>query len=44
MPPSKPRPSGQRPTFKELRIEEYVLTQEPFYLPQADEIELFEAA
>jgi nitric oxide reductase NorQ protein len=44
MPPSKPRPSRQRPTFRELKIEEYVLTQEPFYLPQADEIELFEAA
>ena len=28
----------------ELRIEEYLVETEPYYLPQGDEIELFEAA
>ena len=28
----------------ELRIEEYLVEKEPYYLPQGDEIELFEAA
>ncbi len=31
-------------SFKELRIEEYILSEEPFYIPVSDEIELFEAA
>ena len=30
--------------YKSLLIEEYKLTEEPYYLPVADEIELFEAA
>ncbi|MBM3946307.1 MAG: CbbQ/NirQ/NorQ/GpvN family protein [SAR202 cluster bacterium] len=29
---------------KEIRLEEYVIKQEPFYLPQGDEIALFEVA
>ncbi|MDD5037939.1 MAG: CbbQ/NirQ/NorQ/GpvN family protein [Dehalococcoidales bacterium] len=31
-------------TFKEHRIEEYYIKEEPFYLPQADEVQIFEAA
>lgn len=31
-------------SFREMRIEEYVLEEEPFYIPVSDEIELFEAA
>lgn len=31
-------------TFKEYLIEEYCIEEEPFYLPQADEIQIFEAA
>ena len=31
-------------SFKEMRIEEYILHEEPFYIPVFDEIELFEAA
>ncbi len=31
-------------SFREMRIEEYVLHDEPFYVPVSDEIELFEAA
>lgn len=31
-------------SFREMRIEEYVLDEEPFYIPVSDEIELFEAA
>ena len=30
--------------FREMRIEEYILQEEPFYIPVSDEIELFEAA
>ena len=30
--------------FRELKIEEYVVKKEPFYLPLDDEIEIFEAA
>ena len=30
--------------YKSLLIEEYKLTEEPYYVPVADEIELFEAA
>ncbi|MEK7872349.1 MAG: AAA family ATPase, partial [Chloroflexota bacterium] len=30
--------------FKEYVIEEYVLREEPFYLPVADEVQVFEAA
>jgi nitric oxide reductase NorQ protein len=31
-------------TFKRHSIEEYIVEQEPFYLPVADEVEIFEAA
>src|SRR3990170_5276278 len=31
-------------TYRQYAIEEYVLTEEPFYLPVSDEVELFEAA
>ncbi len=31
-------------TFKEYLIEEYFIREEPFYLPQADEVQIFEAA
>ena len=30
--------------FKEYMVEEYVLREEPFYLPVADEVQVFEAA
>ncbi len=30
--------------YKEYIVEEYLLTAEPFYLPVADEVELFTAA
>ena len=30
--------------YRELAIEEYILTDEPFYLPVSDEIQLFEAS
>ena len=30
--------------YREMAIEEYILTEEPFYLPVSDEIQLFEAA
>ena len=30
--------------YRELRIEEYIVADEPFYLPQGGEVELFEAA
>jgi len=30
--------------YRELRIEEYIVADEPFYLPQGREVELFEAA
>ncbi|MBI2918494.1 MAG: CbbQ/NirQ/NorQ/GpvN family protein [Chloroflexi bacterium] len=35
---------GTRLAYKEYMVEEYVLTKEPFYLPVADEVQLFEAA
>ncbi len=31
-------------TFKEYLMEEFYIKEEPFYLPQADEIQIFEAA
>jgi nitric oxide reductase NorQ protein len=31
-------------TYRQYAIEEYVLTEEPFYVPVGDEVELFEAA
>ena len=34
---------GTRSVYKEFQIEEYTLKDEPFYVPIADEIELFEA-
>ncbi len=34
----------QRLTYRQYAIEEYVLEEEPFYLPVADEVELFTAA
>ena len=39
-------PAGKETTFysKELQIEEYLVEEEPFYIPQDDEVELFEAA
>ena len=30
--------------YREIRVEEYVVEEEPFYVPSADEIEVFEAA
>ena len=33
-----------RTTYRQYAIEEYVLEEEPFYLPVADEVELFTAA
>lgn len=36
------QPKG--PGFQTLQIEEYVVEKEPFYVPMANEIELFEAA
>ena len=37
---------GRKSTFfhNEYRFEEYMVEEEPFYIPQGDEIELFEAA
>ena len=35
---------GTRSVYSEFQIEEYTLKDEPFYVPIADEIELFEAA
>ena len=35
---------GTETSFREMRIEEYILHEEPFYVPVSDEIELFEAA
>ncbi|GBD10948.1 Denitrification regulatory protein NirQ [bacterium HR23] len=38
-------PGTKRQTlYRELRIEEYVVRDEPFYLPQGDEVQLFETA
>jgi nitric oxide reductase NorQ protein len=34
----------QEQTYRQYAIEEYVLTEEPFYVPVSDEIELFESA
>jgi len=34
----------QEDTYRQYAIEEYVLREEPFYLPVSDEVELFEAA
>ena len=34
----------KRDGYKGMQIEEYVLHEEPFYLPVTDEIEIFEAA
>jgi nitric oxide reductase NorQ protein len=30
--------------IKQYRIEEYVIGEEPFYVPNSDEVEIFEAA
>ncbi len=30
--------------YREIRVEEYVVEEEPFYVPSSDEIEVFEAA
>ena len=35
---------GTRSVYREYQIEEYILKDEPFYIPISDEIELFEAA
>ena len=35
---------GTRTVYREFLIEEYILEEEPFYVPISDEIELFEAA
>ena len=34
----------QATSYREYRIEEYVVAREPFYVPQADEIDIFTAA
>ncbi len=34
----------QEETYRQYAIEEYVLAEEPFYIPVADEVELFNAA
>ncbi len=34
----------QEQTYKQYAIEEYILAEEPFYLPVSDEVELFNAA
>ncbi|MQF83078.1 CbbQ/NirQ/NorQ/GpvN family protein [SAR202 cluster bacterium AD-802-E10_MRT_200m] len=36
--------STKESTFREIKVEEYSVKKEPFYLPLQDEIELFEAA
>ncbi len=38
------RQPGKRPGYRQYAIEEYVLTEEPFYLPVGDEVELLTAA
>src|SRR3970040_2277187 len=35
---------AQDQTYRQYAIEEYILRQEPFYVPVSDEVELFEAA
>ena len=35
---------GTRSVYREFLIEEYIITEEPFYVPILDEIELFEAS
>ncbi|HLB26171.1 MAG TPA: AAA family ATPase, partial [Dehalococcoidia bacterium] len=35
---------AQDQTYRQYAIEEYVLREEPFYVPVSDEVELFEAA
>ena len=35
---------GTRSVYREFLIEEYIIVDEPFYVPISDEIELFEAA
>ncbi len=34
----------QEETYRQYAIEEYDLAEEPFYIPVADEVELFNAA
>ncbi len=34
----------QESGFKQFRVEEYTIREEPFYIPLSDEVELFEAA
>ncbi|MEE8443212.1 MAG: AAA family ATPase, partial [Dehalococcoidia bacterium] len=35
---------GTRNVYREFLIEEYIIDEEPFYVPVTDEVELFEAA
>ena len=35
---------AQDQTYRQYAIEEYILREEPFYIPVSDEVELFEAA
>src|SRR5574342_742012 len=37
-------PMHDDPVSRQFRIEEYVIKDEPFYLPVADEVEIFDAA
>jgi len=37
-------PEAKSTTFKEYLIEEYLIKEEPFYLPVRDEVQIFEAA
>ena len=37
-------PERKETLYQEYRVEEYYIREEPFYLPLADEVELFEAA
>jgi nitric oxide reductase NorQ protein len=38
------RQADEHPAYRQYAIEEYVLTEEPFYLPVGDEVELLTAA
>ena len=37
-------PRGTRSLYREFLIEEYIVEEDPFYVPVGDEVELFEAA
>jgi nitric oxide reductase NorQ protein len=41
---STAKTQSQPKEVKEIRLEEYVIDKEPYYLPQGDEVPLFEAA